>query len=143
MNTTAKWTAAIISMAFLFSLVACGSKYADAQDIMEKQADAMEAYCEGLEQARNADDIVTAVNAFSADMAKLAEKMQSFKSKYPELYQNSGEMPPELEATNKRLTEITQRMAAASMKMAPYMMNSKVQQAMMQMSAAMAQMGGK
>ena len=143
MNTYAKLIAAIISLAFAFGLVACGNKYADAQDIMEKQADAMETYCEGLEKAASAKDVVAAINTFSEDMVKLAEKMKGFKTKYPELYSNPGEYPPELEKVNQRLSKLAERMSSASMKMASYMMDSKVQQAMIKMSAAMAKMDGK
>lgn len=136
-----KTVALVIFVPVLLALVACGNKYSDAEEIMEKQADTMEAYCDRVEKAGNAEDIIKAVDNFSADMEKLAAKMEGFREKYPELYKTPGEMPPELEKANQRMQELTQRMTAASMKMAQHMLNPKVQQAMMKLGTTMAKMG--
>ena len=123
-------------------LVACGGKYLDAIEVMEKQTDAMEAYCDRLDKADSAEKVASAMDKLGADMEKLASKMTGFREKYPELYKQGAKMPEEFAAIQKRSEEVTARMSAASMKMIQYMMDPKVQQSMMNMNAAMMKMGG-
>ena len=136
-----KFIVLILVVLAVVVLAACGGKYSDAIEIMEKQTDAMEAYCDRLDKADNAEEVASAMNKFGADMKKLAPKMAEFHEKYPDLYKDGTKMPDEFAQIQKRSEEVTTRMTATLMKMVRYLMDPKVQQAMMNMNAAMMKMG--
>ena len=122
-------------------LAACGGKYSDAIEVMEKQTDAMEAYCDRLDKADSAEKVASAMDKLGADMKKLAPKMTGFIEKYPEMYKEGATVPEEFDQTRKRSEEVTARMTTALMKKMHCLMDPKVQQAMINMNAAMMEMG--
>jgi len=132
----------IFSVAMLLILAACGGdKYADARDIMKDHAQVMEAYITGLENAANAADCAATIDAYSAGMEDLIPRLKAFREKYPELIEEGGETPPEVEKEAERLKELSTRMPAATMNMMKYMTDPQVQAAMQRMSQAMEKMG--
>jgi hypothetical protein len=122
-------------------LAACGSgKYGDAEEMMSKQAKITEDYVNGLEAAKNADDVVDVINEFSEGMKSLIPKIKEYKEKFPELWAGDGEIPKEIKAQQKRLEEAGRKVQGATMNMMKYMMDPKVQEAMRKMGQEMSRM---
>lgn len=132
----------ILLVLVVFVLAACGGKYSDAIELSEKQLVAMEAYTDRLEKADSAETMVAAMDKFAAEMEKLSSKAKGLREKYPELYTEGAKLPDEFAEIQKKTEAIVGRMSAASMKTIQYMMDPKVQQAMMKMNAAMMNSGG-
>jgi hypothetical protein len=68
-------------------------------------------------------------------MKKLIPELLEFQKKYPEY--KEGKVPEGLEPDMKQLEEVSAKMSGAMMKMAQYMMDTKVQEAMTRMGEEM------
>lgn len=122
-------------------LAACGSgKYGDAEEIISKQTKISEDFVNGLEQAKNADDMVEAINKFSEEMKPLIPKIKECKEKFPELWASDGEVPQKIQAQQQHLKEVGKKVKVATMSLVKYMMDPKVQEAMAKMGQEMSQM---
>lgn len=121
----------------LFSLIsACGSdSSSEARSIIKKQTNITEDYVNGLTDAKSADDVVKAIDNFTEGMKKLVPDLLEFQKKYPEF--KGGKVPEGLDAEVKKLEEVSAKMSEAMMKMAQYMMDPKVQEAMTRMGEEM------
>lgn len=125
----------VILSVFLLT-IGCGSDGGkEAGSIMKKQTQVTESYVNGLLKAENADDVVKVVEKYTEGMKGLIPDLQDFHKKYPDYQQ--GKVPKEMEAEMKRLEEVSAKIPEATMKIASYMMDPKVQQAMMQMGQEM------
>ena len=127
----------VLVVVAIFTLAACGGKYADAIALSEKQLEAMEAYTDSIEKADSKETIIAAMEDFGAKMEALAEKAKGLRDKYPELYKPGAELPEEFAEIGKKTEAVVARMSAASMKTMQYMMDPEVQKAMMRMNQAM------
>jgi predicted small lipoprotein YifL len=127
---------AVLSVLVMFTLAACGGKYSDALELSEKQLDAMEDYADSLEKAESKEALIAAMEDFAEKMEKLMPKAEALREKYPELYRGE-KLPEEFAQLEKKTEAVVTRMTAASMKTMQYMMDPKVQQAMMRMNSAM------
>ena len=128
----------IFCFAMLSILLAygCGSEGTrEARSIMRKQADITEDYLNDLSNAENADGVVKAIDKYSEGMRELIPELREFNEKYPEY--KEGKIPEGLEEEVDRLREASSKIPGAMMKMAKYMMNSSVQEAMTRMSKDM------
>ncbi len=123
----------------VLSLSGCGSDSGkQAGSIMNKQAGITEDYVNGLIKAEDADAVVKAVEQYTQGMKTLIPELQQFYKSYPDF--QAGKMPKGMEADMKRLEEASARIPEATMKIASYMMDPKVQQAMMQMGNEMSKL---
>ena len=130
-----------IVLVVVFTLIGCGGggKYSDALEINTKFADAMEDYIGELESADDAGAIAKAVNSFAAKVEKIAPRMKKLIEKYPEL-KNKDNYPKELKESQKRATELGQRMVGAMMKTMQHMRDKNVKAAHERLQKAMAMM---
>ena len=79
--------------------------------------------------------MVKAIDKYSEGMRELIPELREFNEKYPEY--KEGKIPEGLEEEVDRLREASSKIPGAMMKMAKYMMNSSVQEAMTRMSKDM------
>ena len=126
----------VLGVLAIVLLAACGGKYSDAVELSEKQLKFMETYADDLEKADSAEGLVAAMDEFAEKMEKLKPKAQALREKYPELYRGE-KLPEEFAELQKKTEAVVTRMTAASMKTMQYMMDPKVQKAMMRMNNAM------
>lgn len=130
---------AALTMMLMFS--GCGSDaYSGVEDILSDQAELTENYVDGLEKAENADDVVAVINDFSEGMKTLIPKIKSYQEKYPEIWNNDAEIPKKIQAQQERLEAAGEKIQSASMKLVSYMMDPKVQEAMMNMGSEMSRL---
>lgn len=138
-KTKIEWIVAAV-MAVLM-LAACGSgEYAGVEDVIKDQADITEAYVTGLEKAKSAEDVAKVINEFTEDMKALIPKIQAFQEKHPAIWQGGDEVPEKIKAQQKRLEEASTKIQGAFMNMMTYMMDPKVQEAMMNMSTELSKL---
>ena len=128
----------ILATVLIIVLIAygCGSDGSnEVKSIMKNQVSVTENYVNGLTNAKNADDVVNAIEHYTEGMKKLIPELQEFQKKYPEYKQ--GKMPDGMEADVKRFEEVSAKIPGVMMKITSYMMDGKVQKAMAQMGEEM------
>ena len=124
---------------FVFLVYGCSSDgSSDAKSLMSNQTKVTEDYVKGLADAKNADDVIDVIENFTKGMNKIIPELQEFQKNYPEYMQ--GEMPEGMEADIKRLEAASAKIPGAMMKVTQYMMDSKVQAALTQMSEEMSKL---
>jgi hypothetical protein len=137
---TRKLFCGITMLVALFMLIGCGGgKYGDAVEVNTKFADAMEDYIGDLDKADSAGTVAKAIDSFAAKVEKIAPRMKKLVEKYPEL-KNQDNYPEELKESQKRATELGQRMAGSFMKTMKHMRDAKVKTAHERLQKAMALM---
>ena len=121
--------------------VACGGggKYASAKSLIGKQISIINSYVDAMEKAGNAQDVVAALNAYTADMKDLIPAMKKFQEQFPEM-KDQKEPPAELKPEMDKMQEVMGRMMTASMKAAQYMQDPAVQEAQKKLGEAMSEM---
>lgn len=126
--------AVLLAVVLSVTLVtACSSDgTSEAKSLMKKQVVVMEAYVDGLEEAQSAEDMVKAIDRYTAGMKELIPKLQEFQKKYPDY--EKGVIPGELEEDLKRVEQASDRLPAAMMNSMQYMMDQRVQEAMARMA---------
>lgn len=107
----------------------------EAKSIMKHQASVTEGYVNGLASAKNADEVIDAIERYTEGMKKLIPELQEFQKNYPEYKQ--GKLPKGMEADVKRIEESSAKMPEAMMKVTQYMMDPRVQEAMTRMGNEM------
>lgn len=126
----------IITLLLSVVLISCGSDGSkEAGSIIKKQADVTEDYVDNLTNAKNADDVVEAIENYTKGMKQLIPALKKFQEKYPEYKQ--GKVPNGMEADLKRLEESSAKLPGAMMKLSSYMMKPEVQAAMQNMNTEM------
>ena len=126
----------IITLLLSVALISCGSDGSkEAGSIIKKQADVTEDYVDNLTNAKNADDVVEAIENYTKGMKQLIPALKKFQEKYPEYKQ--GKVPNGMEADLKRLEESSAKLPGAMMKLSSYMMKPEVQAAMQNMNTEM------
>ncbi len=131
------WGIAFLAMAMALS--ACSGKYSDAIEVDAEFGEAAEAYIDGLDKAKNAEDVVEAVDAFAAAMEKLGPRMKEMSDKYPEL-KNPDNLPEELKKSREKVDAMGMKIGGAMMKTMKYMVNPKVMAAQKRLQKAMTEM---
>jgi hypothetical protein len=125
-----------IALFIIFLVSGCGSSGNDeAKSIIKNQANVTEDYVNGLANAENVDDVLGAIEQYTQGMKKLIPELQEFAKNYPDYKQ--GKLPAGMEADIKRMEEAAAKIPSAMMKVTPYMMDARVQKAMMQMGNEM------
>jgi hypothetical protein len=125
-----------ITLFIIFIVSGCGSSGSDeANSIIKNQASVTEDYVNGLTNAKNVDDVLGVIEQYTQGMKKLIPELQKFVKNYPDYKQ--GKLPAGMEADIKRMEEMSAKIPAAMMKVTPYMMDARVQKAMMQMGNEM------
>ena len=114
-------------------VVGCSSPNDEAGAMIGKQAAVMENYVDGIESARNADDMVKAMARYTDEMKELLPKLREFEKKYTLSQSEAIARDHEKEMT--RIENAAARLPGAMMKTAGYMMDEKVQAAMAEMAA--------
>lgn len=115
----------------VFYMLSDGSGGDNAGAVIEKQASVMENYIEGMESAQSADDVVKAIERYTAEMKELIPQLQKFYKTYDTA--DAKEMSAHMEKEMDRVKEGSEKLPAAMMKAASYMMNEKVQKAFAKM----------
>lgn len=125
----------------LVALVAgCGGKYSDFIETNKQFVKLMTAYVEAVDKVDNAGKAADAINKLADGMEKLAPKMKAMNEKYPEL-KNSDSLPEELEMSAGEMDAVGRKFGESFMKMIPYMMDKKVQEAQMRLTSIMSSIG--
>lgn len=138
-NTKVGWFIAAI-MAILV-LTACGSgEWGEIEDIVTEQADITVTYITGLEKAESAEDMADVINEFTDSMKALIPKIKTYQETHPEIWTGGEEVPEKIKVQQERMEEASARIQGAFMNLMNYMMDSKVQEAMMNMSSEMAKL---
>ncbi|MEZ5509919.1 MAG: hypothetical protein R3F47_08455 [Gammaproteobacteria bacterium] len=128
----------VVLSASLTLLPGCSDATDDAADIIKQQAALMEHYVDAMESAKNADDVASAIEQYTDDMKVLIPQLKEFEQKYQNADQEA--LAAEVEKEMDRVEKAGQRLPAAMMKAATYMMDPKVQQAMTRMSEELGDM---
>lgn len=124
----------VLLTAFLIS--GCGSDGSrEAKSIMNKQASITEDYVNGMAGAKNADDVIAAIEHYTEGMKTLIPELKEFQKNYPDYKQ--GKVPKGMEADAKRIEEASAKIPEAMMKITRYMMDTRVQEAMSRMGNEM------
>ncbi len=122
--------AIVLSIALVTACSSDGTS--EAKSLMKKQVAVMEAYVDGLEGAQSAEDMVKAIEQYTADMKELIPKLQEFQKKHPDY--EKGVIRGELEEDLKRVEQASDRLPAAMMNSMKYMTDQRVQDAMGRMA---------
>ncbi len=118
---------------FIYGCSSDGSN--EVKSIMNKQADITENYVNGLEGAQDSDDVVKVIEQYTESMKKLIPELKEFQKNHPEFQQ--GKMPEAVQADVERIKALSEKIPQAMMKVAGYMQDSKVQEAMVRMGQEM------
>ncbi len=125
----------ILSLLICFCY-ACGGKYDDAVQVNEDFIEIMEEYGTDIENAKNAEEIIVAMDKFAEGVDKLAPRMKAIKEKYPDLG-TKQDLPEELKASQKEMAKVGTKMTRSFMKIAEYMTNPDVLAAQMRIGQVM------
>jgi len=113
------------------------TKYADAKDAINKQADMMEEFAVGVENAKDSAEVVVVLEKFQKTALGAKKEMLAIVKKYPDL-KDKANPPEELAAETKRLEEIGPKFMGAMMKIIQdYGEDSEVKKALEKMQAAL------
>jgi len=134
-----KWMAMATCLFVALVLVTgCGGKYDDVKKVNAEYVGMVEDYIADLDKADNKDDVVAAMDAFTADLEVLWPKMRALAEKYPEL-ENEDELPEDLKETQKATEEVSAKMAGSFAKIMQYMSDPDVMAAQQRMAQIMMQ----
>ena len=125
----------ILSLLICFCY-ACGGKYDDAVKVNEDFIEIMEEYGKNIDDAKNAEEIVAAMDKFAEGIGELAPRMKAIKEKYPDLG-TKQDLPEELKVSQKEMAKVGTKMTRSFMKIAEYMTNPDVLAAQMRIGQAM------
>ena len=123
-------------------VIGCGGKYADVIELNNKFIKIMNNFYDSMEKVDSAESAAAALNKMADAMEKLAPKMREMQDKYPELA-DPDNVPEELRELEAEAKVSGEKYAQSFMKLMPYMMDAKVQQAQMRMAQSMGDMGQK
>jgi hypothetical protein len=135
-----KFFSILLAILFIGSFInACSSDAtSDLESLMKKQASVLEKCVDGMEKAQSSDDMVKAIEAYTAGMKELLPQLQEFQKKYPDY--EKGVVPKDLEDEVKRVEQASARFSAAMMNSIRFMMDARVQEAMTRMSEEIGEM---
>ncbi|MEA1929150.1 MAG: hypothetical protein U9N73_13170 [Candidatus Auribacterota bacterium] len=124
--------------AFLVVVSGCGGgKYADVKEVMNTQADMMEEFAVGIENAQNSDDVLVVLAKLQKTAEGNKEEMMAVAEKYPEI-QGNDSPPEELKEEMKRMQDVAPKFFGALMKIGQdYGDNDDVREALDKMKNAM------
>jgi len=130
----------MVSIAALMVVAAgCGGggKYADAKDALNTQADMMEEFAVGVENAKDSAAVVAVLAKFQKDAAGAKEQMMAIAEKYPEM-KDQANPPEELTAEAARMEELGPKFIGAMMKISKeYGDDPAVKEALQKMQQAL------
>jgi len=152
------WVSLAVLAGALFS-VACGGGAADSdapgepgevkpravsapggslRAVYEQNIKIMEDFSSALEKAGNADQVATALNAYTRQIEKLGPQMKALKQKHPELeeMERTGRFPDEVKDLESKFGELGMKMGMGMAKVMQYEDNPKVREAKDKMLAA-------
>ncbi len=118
---------------------ACGGKYDDVIDANNEFIEIMDDYSKSLEKADNAKDVAAAIDKVAEKMEKLGPKMKKLREKYPDLT-NEKDLPEQLVKSQKKMEQVSGRLAASFMKLVKYVGNPDVMEAQKRLGIAMQSM---
>lgn len=98
-------SALILFAGFVYS----SGKYAEAKPIIKQMTVSLEQFITNLEKAENAGAVVSALDAYTDVMKKLAPKAKALLIKYPEL-KDEKTHPEELKPLLKKMDELGKKM---------------------------------
>jgi len=126
--------ALIMSVLFVLSC-----KKADSlEGVMDDFMSVMNNYITNMEKANSADDVVRAIEKYTAEMKLIAPRLKKISEKYSQLNSpNPQNLPPELQKYQKKIEELASKMFAVMGKMMQYGNDPKVQEASKKMNEAM------
>lgn len=84
-------------------------KYADAKEVLEKLADRVETFVEGINLVDNAGDVAEVLDSFAEAMKTLVPAIKEIREKYPEI-DSQDTHPEELRPLLQRIDEDFQAM---------------------------------
>jgi len=125
--------------AVLVVAVGCGGggKYADAKDALNTQADMMEEFAVGVENAKDSAAVVAVLEKFQKTAEGAKKQMIAIAEKYPEM-KDQANPPEELKAEAARMEAIGPKFMGAMMKLSQdYGDDPAVQEAMQKMQKAL------
>ena len=104
--------------AVLVVAVGCGGggKYADAKDALNTQADMMEEFAVGVENAKDSAEVVAVLEKFQKTAEGAKEQMMAIAEKYPEM-KDQANPPEELKEEAARMEAIGPKFMGAMMKL--------------------------
>jgi len=126
-------------VAVLVVAVGCGGggKYADAKDALNAQADMMEEFAVGVENAKDSAAVVAVLEKFQKNAEGAKEQMMAIAEKYPEM-KDQANPPEELKAEAARMEAIGPKFMGAMMKLSQdYGSDPAVQEALQKMQKAL------
>lgn len=108
----------IIMLFFVCAGISCkqrSDKYSDVREYMNKSIAIQEEYLRAIENAKNAKDVATAINAFAERLKALNPTMKALMEKYPEII-SEKDIPSELSDVMERQNRLAEKIHTASMK---------------------------
>jgi len=132
--------AAVVFLLFFCSTVYGGGVYSEFKLLMDKVVLSLEKLTTGLEQAEDADDVVTALDGYTSDILPLAPKMKELIKKYPELkdLKDKNTYPEELKPVMEKIEKLGERILVGFVKVQQYTNDPKVKAAQIRWLKAMA-----
>ncbi|MFH1037939.1 MAG: hypothetical protein V1789_04615 [PVC group bacterium] len=135
-----KMTAVVVSMAALLAcLSGCGGgKYADAEKVINRQYEMMDAFTIEVDKAEEAAQVIAALKKFQKTAEGAREEMMQLTKKYPELMTKEN-APEELQEVVKKMDEMMPRFINAMMKIGQqYGDNPEVKKVLADMQSSLA-----
>jgi len=119
----------VVALAFVYALA--GNSVGDGDAVLKKQAGVTECYVKEIESAQNEDDVVKAIERYTAGMKELIPQLQKFNETVAA--GNAPKMAAQTEDEMKRAKDAYDKLPAAMLKVQGYMMNEKVRDAFVKM----------
>ena len=132
-----RWILFMCMALFIIGMIACGGgKYADAKKVIAESNEALEDFLGKMDTADNAEDVATALTAFTDEMEKIAPKMKNLAEKYPE-FKEGDDVPEELGEEGKKMRELWGKFGTVMMKIQQYANDPEVQKAQEKLQSIM------
>ncbi len=130
----------IVVIMSIFAGISCkqrSEKYSDVRDYLKKNIAIQEEYLQGIENARSAKDVASAMNAFAEKLKAINPIMKALMEKYPEIVSEKN-IPAELNDIMEEQNRLAGKIHDASMKnVSPHINSPEVVEATKNLSSAM------
>jgi len=123
----------LLTACLVFSCGPNGS--GEAESVLKKQADITEDYVNGLSDAKNANDVAATIGHYTESMKKLIPELEEFYKNYPDYKQ--GKIPEGMKEDIKKFETASAKIPGVMLEVSAYMTDSKVWEAMQQMTQEM------
>ena len=128
----------ILLSSLLVLTIGCSKEgYESVVSPTEDFVEATNEYLAELDNTKDSSQVAAAINSYADKIEKIMPKMYEISKKFPELSNNSSELPAELKKVREEAAEVGKKFTKSFAKLAPYMQDPKVMEAQMRLSKVM------